>query len=1018
MTYQVRVTDPDGTNSIILDKADNINYHKVINSPSEGISFDIPTADGKTQYVTKTKYWELWDTASNERVNRGPIHGISDASDPVTKVSGPGRSQLLLDHYQTQLTTFYYPIPRLIDDLRYENVAAGPSTKTFVWDGDTGTQEIWFPNTVTVDSDQYMQYYGLSKQTKDNAIDDNDGYILPGMEKPSNTYYTTNSYWSGTDVVDSLIIDLGASFTISKVSLLFPWWGGIQRLNNRGYTFQLDYCASGDDVNDIDPLDWNLLYENTEGTTVTDPGNRWMFYMGADPGQTSIERSVYNPVFLDIGDINARYFRVVITGTKAWFGSVYDGDAPIDRWGHQCDPESTDDDSAPTTSAAYPKMKNKKISDRVLEPQNDCYAGIVEFGAYTTLLERNEISGLVKQRIKNDNKQITYFHTADPDETITVGNFRKFEPGGFFKKVTIDYSGASASYTRFFDNDCDNCYPTFAFGVADDFNSLIYRTTDTSGTPTISTPRFARNLTMRGSPTAVVTEVDAWPSKADPLSWGGNYTFNTVTGDTAVINFRGGSFTWWATIPDGQPGAEVDIEIREKDDDTGNWSTWTLLDTITLPSNIVSEVVYDIPYNTTLNEGTSYEIRLTNMDGNYMSVDSFGGWWEGSMTDFNEDNERFSLQFPNDWKQIYDSRFTNGSMYKTNKALNGFSGSFQGDRLQVYSAKGRYHGSLTIIMEYHSLTAPSEYDPTDTHRIFIPGGDVVDGSYTVDLNTGSKGHEVPGVLIFDSDTLTGWKFGEAGDEMDALPWGRYSFAIKAPHTGTYMADLTQEDSDQFVARCNDCNPESDGTEEINRFIYIDGISTHERASLTSNWKIEKHLDIIASVGEALELEWDIGELGLTVRPRIGIDTDIILMEGVDTVISSEIVEDGSKMATQLISSGADIEGLPLFAIVENRKNRELMGRTVQQVQDYRSVADYFTLIGVTRAELVRRREPEYRVNVTHIGYKYGLNPGDSFMTKKKTKSPMRVRINTLTMTQSKNSGIQYSLECIKWPPIV
>lgn len=1017
MTYQVRVTDADGSNSIILDKADNITYNKVINTPNEGINFELPASDSKSILLDNTKFWEFWDIAANERLNRGPIHSLDYGDGGVLKVSGPGRSQLLLDHIQADLAVFYTAIPKIIDDLRFENVAASPSTKTYVWDGSAATKALFFSG-LTIDEEQYMQYYGLSKQTKDNAIDDNDGYILPGLEKPSNTYTTTNSYWAGTDKIDSLVIDLGAAFTIPRTSIKFPWWSGITRGSDRGFTFKFAYSNHTDDIETMVESDWIQIYEDTSGRH----GGTYTFFFQEDDGDVnSIERNHPGAVFIDIDPVTTRYFRILITDVKAWYGSVYDDLSPVNKWGHQCDPDSTDDISARTTSSAYPNMHGKKISDRVLEPQNDCYASIVEFKAFTSLLERNEISPLIKQRIKSDNKQITYFHTADPSETITIDNYRKYEPTSFFRHAEISYTGASSSYTKFFAADCTNCYSSFHFGIVDDFNSLIYRSNNTSGSNIdISIPRYARSITMKGSATAVVNNIDAWLSKIDPLSWGSQYTYSSTAGDYLTIGFRGASFTWWATIPSTETGATVLVKIRERDDDTGNWSAWTTLESgLVLPNNITSEVVYDIPYATTLISNKSYEVYIENLDGGYVSADSFGGWWTGSMISYNDDSDRFIMRFPDQWKQIYDNRFSNGSMFKTNRINNNLSIGFQGDRVQIYSAKGRNHGNLTISMFSYGI-ALSEYDTEDDNRVFIPGGNPTVGYLTIDLDTGKKGHEIPGVLIFDSDDYTGWKVGIGGPTMDTLPWRAYNVTI-AIATGTdetYMADATVEDSDQFVARCSDCTPEADGDTEIDKFIYLDGIEVHERATMSAHWKLEKNLDVLQSISEAFEFEWDVGEQGLTVSPRVGIDTDIILKEGYNTVISSEIIKDGSKMATQLFSSGADIDGLPLFSIVENRVNKEIMGRTVQQIQDYRAVADYFTLIGVSRAELVRRREPEYRINVSHIGYEYGLNSGDSFIAKKQTLDPMRVRINSLIINQSKSSGITYNMECIKWPPIV
>lgn len=1005
--YQIRITDSDGSNPIVLEKADNLSYNKTLNSANESLSFDYPTGDSKSQYIDNTKLWELWDTISNERLNRGPIYQVDDADSGVLKISGPGRSGLVSEHIQAELVAFYNAPSTLFRNMTMENVAAGPAVKTFVWDGKSGTKSKFFPADIigTINEEQYNQYHGLSKQTKDNAIDDNDGYLLPGVEKPSNTYSTTDSYWAGTDKKDSLIIDLGDTFNIHKVYLGFPWWGGNQRINDRGYPFRLYYSTHLGDFDDLNPASWVLAISDSGGKVITQARAGWSIYFEAG---SNYGKNLYTGFELP----EVRYFRVVITDVKAWYGTIFDSVGPVNLWDWQCNPDTTN-----TRDGAPGAMVGKKINDRTIEPPNDCYASIVEFGAYTKIVEVDEITDVIKQRIRSDNKQIKYAHTCDPSETYTGDNYRKFEPGNFFRHVHVNFSGANSSYTKFFDKDCTNCYSPFNFAILDDYNTMIYRSSSSSGDTGVDVPRYARALIMKGASNATITSMDAWPGKIDPLSWGGQYSYNTTATDSAAVVFRGRSFIWWATIPQGETGATVSIQYRTRNDNTGNWSGFTTLEAaFQLPSDVTSEVVYEVPYDEVFTGG-SYEIYIVNLDGGYMSVDSFGGWWAGSLVEYNDDAENFFLAIPDEWKQIYDNRFSSGSMYKTNKEGNRYNFGFSGDRVQLYSAKGRNHGKITISMSHHD-SSPPEFDPVDQSRVFIPGGDTGDGTLTIDLGTGKKGHEVPGALIFDTGLLTGWKFGAGGSSMDSLPWGQYGvqFALSFPET--YLADPTIEDSDQFVSRCSDCNPETDGTEEINKYIFVDTIARHETAGMSGSWKLQTHTDIIASIAEALELEWDIGEHGLLVLPRLGADTDVILLEGNNTVISSEIIKDGQKMATQLYSSGADIDGLPLFTIVEDRKNRRALGRTIQKIQDYRDLADYFTLVGVSRAELIRRREPEHRISVTHIGYKYGLVVGDSVLVKKRVQDAIRTRINTLTILQSKSNGITYQIEGEKWPTIV
>jgi len=1014
MTYQVRITDPDGSNPVILEKADNVSYNKVVNTTTESLSFELPTSDGKSSLVTYANLWEFWDVFANERLNRGPIHSIEDTDSGTLRISGPGRSQFLADHIQENLISFYSRPSDLISGLRYENVAANPAAKTYVWDAQTSTKTMFFPTDVTVNTEKYNQYYGLSKQTKDNAIDNNIGYIKPGADKPVNTYTTTDSYWSGTDVVDSLIIDLGSTFLINHASIVFAWWGGNQRVYDRGYKFRFYHSTDTGDFETVNPSNWVLMYEDTEGRNTGSPGSGYNIVYGTG---TNAGRTVYTGT----QPTSIRYFRVVITGTTAWYGSIYDASPPEDKWDFQCNPDTTQTNIGPSGALQVPPMQGKKINDRTLEPPNDCHASIVEFLAYTELVEVNQITKLIKQRIKNDNKQIKYFHTCSAGDTITSGSYRKFEPGGFFEQVELSYTGASSSYTKFFDSDCTNCYSSFNFGIVDDYNSLIYASSSSSGSNiNLTIPRNARSLTMKGSTTAVINNVDVWPTVLDPLSWGGQYSYTETAGDYLYLNFRGRSFQWWGTVPAGKTAGVALVKLRSRNDATGDWNAWTTLESgLNIPVDISSEIIYEIDYDSgILADDTSYQVYIENLNGGYISLDSFGGWWEGSILDLNDDSDRIFIAHPDNWKQIYDNRFSNGTMGKTNLNRGRGSLGFTGDRLQIYSAKGRNHGKISISMSSSPTGTLNQWDPTGEQRVFIPGGDPSSGTLTIDLDTGKKGNEAPNVLIFDTDSLTGWKYGPSGTPVDSLRWKGYQVSFELFYYEKYYTDALQEDTDQFVARCSDCNPPTTGTDYINKYIYLDGMSLHEVARMSGSWKLQTNIAIIASIAEALQLEWDIGEQGLTVLPRIGTDTDIILKEGINTVISSQVVKDGQKMATQLYSSGADIDGLPLFSIVEDRKNREVLGRTVQRLQDYRDLADYFTLIGVSRAELVRRREPEYRIDVTHVGYKYGLNAGDSFIVKKNAQDPIRARINSLIINQSKSSGITYSLECVKWPPIV
>jgi hypothetical protein len=174
-----------------------------------------------------------------------------------------------------------------------------------------------------------------------------------------------------------------------------------------------------------------------------------------------------------------------------------------------------------------------------------------------------------------------------------------------------------------------------------------------------------------------------------------------------------------------------------------------------------------------------------------------------------------------------------------------------------------------------------------------------------------------------------------------------------------------------------------------------------------------YLDILKSSAAALRLEWDITERGLKVVPRLGTDTDVIMAEGRGTTIRIDEVQDISKIATMLIATGADIEGLPLFTVVEDKESKELFGRTIQRPYDeYRNVGDYFTLVGASRTELRRRREPERRITVITTDLR-GLVPGDTFIVKT-PELEKRVRAITIARTQTSSVGTEYTMECEVW----
>ena len=152
-----------------------------------------------------------------------------------------------------------------------------------------------------------------------------------------------------------------------------------------------------------------------------------------------------------------------------------------------------------------------------------------------------------------------------------------------------------------------------------------------------------------------------------------------------------------------------------------------------------------------------------------------------------------------------------------------------------------------------------------------------------------------------------------------------------------------------------------------------------------------------------------------MKPRIGEDTQVYLREGENTLVNWQITNDVSEVATMLVSSGADIDGLPLFTITEDKETRSRVGRTIMRQHDFRSVGSYIQLIALSRAELRKRAYPERRVQVSHISNELGLEKGDSFVLWTKKSGSIRVRIERLEIDES--DGRVYNMECVTWPRI-
>lgn len=1006
---QIRVTDADGSNPIILETAEDKSYFKSINLGEEGINFTVAKNYPKAEVLNPDttgykKFWEVWDTRYNRRLNRGPIDSVGEDG-PNWKVTGSGRSALLNNFYKS-IKTFYFPVDTILDDLRYENIAIQPRATTLVAVGDTEEPPIFGSFSVDVNE----KYQGLSKQTKDNIIDGDNGLLKPGQIQPSNTYYTTASFWMGQSKNDTIIVDLGGEYDLSKVSLLLPWWGGAQKLGNRTYDFSLDYARRTGGANHYRQrvlTDWQNLYNSpNDNRILNSPEAPYNFYIGTTVSGTSLEYGTFYVAQNIPGPITARYLRARVRDVHAWSGTIFDNTAPVDNWAYQCDPDYSGG-----------IMDGKTINERTLEAANDCFASIVEVGAFQQIIPRDEIQPLALQRIDDQNLQINYYHVPESTETVTTPDgFRKFEPGGFFRRAHVSWTGASSSHTKFFDDDCTNCYPDgFNFGVMDQNNSLIYNSDSSSGSAvTIKAPASTSRFLMKGSSTASVVYVDAWPSVTDAFSWGTSYSYSEKADDYVSCHFRGQSFKWYATVPEDKTGATVKIEIRSKASpsystswNVNAWSGWsTLVNSMTLPDNVSAELVYQISYESGILLGdTVYEIKITNLDGNFCSVDSFEGYWSGSMTSYNEDNHRITLSDVSRFNQIYDKRFSGGSMYKIDKqAWGGFT--FVGDRVILYSAKGRNHGKMRIGLLKLGLSN-SQYDQTNNDKILISGGDSARMLH-IDLNTGKRGNEIPQYVAFDSDEHI----------PGGLPWDRYRliwYYIRDDVEQFSTTDISQFDS--FVERCNDCVPPVGDAIMVNKPVFIDGVAAHEALGLSVQFDNETHLNIVRAITEALQIEGDVGENGLLIKPRIGLDTDIVLREGQNTVVNYNIVNDITKIASMLVSSGSDIDGLPLFTITEDKQTRTDLGRTVMRKEDFRDVADYFQLIGLSRNSLRKRKKPEKRITVTHIGEDFTLEPGDSYVLFTKKMGPIRVRINRSQVIESRSSGTTVEMECVRWPQI-
>lgn len=905
---------------IILENADNVSLVQSVTLGQESISFTLPRNDAKADILNERKYasqaytrwWECWDTESNERLGYGPIETIDDSGAEQLKVSGPSRHALLSDFSKT-VQTFYYPIRQFLDDLRFENIAGEPRTATIINDQDGS------------------DYHGLSLRTKDNAIDENIGYLSPGRDTPARGQLKTDSYWSGTGRSDYLVIDLGDDYSISKTRVLLPWWGGLTINNNRVYDWSLQYST--------DNITYNIAYAApswpTRYTAMSPSTGGATFHFGE--ATNAAER---NAATVSGAEIAARYWKIDITGAHASYSNSDGnnlGSTHTDEWDWEC----AGSDSFQGGFKQSPS--NGTINTKTLKPDNDCYASVVEFEADRKILNVDFISSLYYQQIDNENLQITYNHTPDPSETIatTTAHVRKYEPGVTFRRASFSWSTTDSG----------------TLDVYDQFNTHLYSSSSSAGSHSLKTPANARFLRFVGSDDVVVTSSDCWLGVLDPLSFEGRYSYTPVISDTAVLHFRGVSVKWFATIPEDATPGEVSIELRSMAGST--WNSWTtIVSSLTLPVDVAASKVWEITYESgTLLADTTYELRITNLNGGYVAIDAFAGYWEGSFQQLNEDDPRFYVRFPNDLVQKYDETYSFQSVYEYPTSTPAFTRetlNLRGDRIIIYSLKKNGAGTIKI-----GLTGPGG-------QINIPGGDA-DGTLTVNLD---NAHTIPQAVIFDTDDIFG-----------GMEWGFYAIT--------------------FYQRNDSPGP-----------MYIDGIGIHGESGISTKFEVTSNLEILQNTAEVLQMEPAVTEAGLRVVPRIGVETVEIIREGGNTVISIDDVKDVSQVATMLQVTGSDIDGLPLTGLIEDKTTRSAFGRTIQRSYDLRNVADQFTLIGAARTELTKRRRPQNRVTIHTSELPVAL--GDSFTAFKKL-TQFRLRAMEITRTQARSSGTTYEIACIEWP---
>jgi hypothetical protein len=496
-------------------------------------------------------------------------------------------------------------------------------------------------------------------------------------------------------------------------------------------------------------------------------------------------------------------------------------------------------------------------------------------------------------------------------------------------------------------------------------------------------------LLMKGSTDAYITECDAWYSTMDPFSWGSSYSWTETPGSTANIKVRGQSFRWYATVPEGKGGGQARIDVYN------NVNTQHLSKIIDIPEGLSADVLFEIPYESgIMKAGTTYDITITSLSG-FVSIDSLEGFWGGSLVDYNEDSRRIVFSSTDTLVQVYDGRYSYGSIYKWNDINTYATFDFRGDRVMVLSALGPNFGKMRIQL----LRDNGQYN-SNPDVVLLDGLATL---ITIDLDNGKRGGEVSKYIAFDSR------------DHATLEWGSYRLVISIdPSNGDYGATLDDLNKSSFPDRCHNCSGDTSATTTIAKYVYLDSILCQEEIALSANFQNQNHFDILTSMTEAVQVESSVTEEGVNFLPRVGRDTDIILREGQNTVVGWSIVNDLSGMATILYSNGGDIDGMPQFTITQDKKNKVILGRDVVRQQDFKDISSYLQLIGMSRTELKHRRLPDKRVSVSHVAKDLDLEAGDSFTLYSKKMGPVRLRINNISIKESASAGRVYDLSCVRW----